>query len=1185
MAYNDSRMPTWPGWETVRLLGRGSFGAVYEIERDVFGEKEKAALKVISIPQSDSDIRELYGEGYDDESITETFKEYLKKIVAEYSLMRKMNGSANVVNCDDVRYVQHDDGIGWDIFIKMELLTPLMEAVPIHASEEQVVRIGEDLCHALIQCRQFDIVHRDIKPHNIFVSPLGDYKLGDFGVAKTMEKTTGGTKIGTYKFMAPEVYNNKPYGAGADIYSLGLVLYWLLNERRMPFLPPPPEKLKTGMEEKARLRRFSGEAIPAPAHGSEDLKRIVLKACAYDPKDRYQSAEEMLRDLEALGTEAVSARSQAESMPEGEDENTLPGETAGALDMSGIKEEGDAEKTDEQERNVPKTLPADKGTEGGTVGAFAMKDELPPPPPPKPRKLPIILGIAAAILALLAAAYFLIHIWEPATCTEAEVCKICGKTRTEALGHDWGEWTVVTEPTCTEAGLEQRICRADESHIETREIPATGHTWKDATCTEPSVCTVCGAESEGPIGHKWGEPTYTWSEDNSEVTAKRTCENDPDHVETETGNTTSEVTTPASCTEKGKTTYTATFSNDAFSTQTKTVENVPATGHKWGSASYTWSEDNSEVTAKRICENDASHVETETASTTSEVTTPATCTEKGKTTYTAEFANSAFSTQTRTVEDIPATGHKWGSVSYTWSADNSEVTAKKACLNDAEHVETETVKTTSKVTTAATCTEKGKTAYTAEFTNSAFSAQTKTVADIPATGHSKETSFGEWSDWSDWFEKTGDRYESADLAAENGSTFLEESDTVDIEEKRLYRYRDITTVSEYSDWGNWSGWSAKEAYNSDTCEVATKPVYYYPAEGYVCKSCGLLVSSLFGCLIHIYRTHDREVQDLYDAMRGKGEEADRNAIIASYANYVSTTLVSESPDAYPSGQSPEGYSVGSPTAGVQYCYRTRTVEEKTQYSPWSEWTTEKPAASEDREVESGMMWHYRTRVPETKCVKCGEVFGNYSITPVSMHYYEEFYRDKTYVLDYTLRFAHDSLGRITTVSNYNADNELLDVVEQEYDADGDCTKQYSLATNLEELILETYDLSWEDGCLVKMTRSDGMYTVEYTNENGKPLIVKFYEYERFYMEDDYTYDELGRVSTRFRNNFGNWSHTYQYFYEGANEKPDRIQWSDIDYYVFEYEYDDVNRLVCEKEYFYFGNELDSVTTKTYEYPK
>ncbi len=75
------RKAAWPGWETVRLIGRGRFGAVYEIERDVLGEKEKAALKVITIPQSESDISEMYSDGYD-ESITSTFKEHLKSLLS-----------------------------------------------------------------------------------------------------------------------------------------------------------------------------------------------------------------------------------------------------------------------------------------------------------------------------------------------------------------------------------------------------------------------------------------------------------------------------------------------------------------------------------------------------------------------------------------------------------------------------------------------------------------------------------------------------------------------------------------------------------------------------------------------------------------------------------------------------------------------------------------------------------------------------------------------------------------------------------------------------------------------------------------------------------------------------------------------------------------------------------------------
>ena len=315
---------TWPGWETVRLIGRGSFGAVYEIERNMLGEKEKAALKVITIPQSSSDIDDLYGEGFDEESITSTFKEQLRSIVAEYSLMRRLNGNSNVVNCDDVRYIQHDDGFGWDIFIKMELLTPMNKALGKEVPDEQVVRVGSDMCRALMLCKKHSIIHRDIKPANIFVSENGDYKLGDFGIAKTVEKTSGGTKIGTYEYMAPEVYHDRPYGSTADIYSLGMVLYWLLNERRTPFLKLPPSLPTSAEKERARKRRFAGEPLPPPAHGSEELKKIVLKACAYDPQERYQSAEEMLRDLDALSAASAPAKSVDDEATVLERRRTIP---------------------------------------------------------------------------------------------------------------------------------------------------------------------------------------------------------------------------------------------------------------------------------------------------------------------------------------------------------------------------------------------------------------------------------------------------------------------------------------------------------------------------------------------------------------------------------------------------------------------------------------------------------------------------------------------------------------------------------------------------------------------------------------------------------------------------------------------------------------------------------------------
>ena len=333
----DNYLVKWPGWETVRLIGRGSFGAVYEIQRTIRGRTEHAALKVLSIPQHESEVDSLRADGYDDDSIAQYFSDSLDKIESEYAMMADMKGHSNVVYCDDIQTVQHDNGYGWDIYIKMELLTPLKAQLGDICSEDTVIQLGKDICNALRLCEELSIVHRDIKPENIFVARDGNFKLGDFGIAKTMESTTSGTKTGTYDYMAPEVYNNQPYHTQADIYSLGLVIYWLLNERTAPFLgigtkPTPSAK------NRARERRFSGEALPEPKNGSAALKAIVLKACAYKPEDRYQSAAEMLKALAALSADHTPNEKQISVSPLPPDDDAS--ETVGPAWKKRGEEEG-----------------------------------------------------------------------------------------------------------------------------------------------------------------------------------------------------------------------------------------------------------------------------------------------------------------------------------------------------------------------------------------------------------------------------------------------------------------------------------------------------------------------------------------------------------------------------------------------------------------------------------------------------------------------------------------------------------------------------------------------------------------------------------------------------------------------------------------------------------------------------
>ena len=289
-------------WNIVSCLGEGSYGKVFEIERSEFGQTYRAALKVITVPQSSAEVRSVISEGMSVSQAEAYFHGIVEELMHEFSIMFKLKGTANVVSCEDLRVLEHPDGIGWDILIRMELLHPLLPYVYEHPmARRDIIRLGIDICKALELCQRYNIIHRDIKPENIFISDNRDYKLGDFGIARTIERTSSGlSKKGTYSYMAPEVYAGKEYGFSVDTYSLGLVLYRMLNKNRGPFLPQPPEAITFSSREQALARRMSGEALPRPFYGEGRLGEIVLKACAFDPKDRYSSPQQLRQELEAI---------------------------------------------------------------------------------------------------------------------------------------------------------------------------------------------------------------------------------------------------------------------------------------------------------------------------------------------------------------------------------------------------------------------------------------------------------------------------------------------------------------------------------------------------------------------------------------------------------------------------------------------------------------------------------------------------------------------------------------------------------------------------------------------------------------------------------------------------------------------------------------------------------------------
>lgn len=110
------------GWNITRLLGEGSYGKVFEIERSEFGQTYRAALKVITVPQSSAEVRSVISEGMSVSQAEAYFHGIVEELMHEFSIMFKLKGTANVVSCEDLRVLEHPDGIGWDILIRMELL-------------------------------------------------------------------------------------------------------------------------------------------------------------------------------------------------------------------------------------------------------------------------------------------------------------------------------------------------------------------------------------------------------------------------------------------------------------------------------------------------------------------------------------------------------------------------------------------------------------------------------------------------------------------------------------------------------------------------------------------------------------------------------------------------------------------------------------------------------------------------------------------------------------------------------------------------------------------------------------------------------------------------------------------------------------------------------------------------------
>ena len=258
-------------YELTHLIARGGMAQVYramdrQLERPV-------ALKVL----------------FPELSVDRTFVERFR---------REAQAAANLSHPNIVPVFDwgEDDG---SYFIVMEYVEgrPLSAVLrdPQRLPPRQIATIGAGVAAALAFAHRHGVVHRDVKPGNVLITPDGDVKVTDFGIARAMNTeeslTQTGAVMGTAAYFSPEQAEGKGVDARSDIYSLGVVLYEMAVGRP-PFTGDSPVAVASKhVRDMPVLPREANPAVP-PA-----LEAVIMKAMAKNPDDRYGSAEELRADL------------------------------------------------------------------------------------------------------------------------------------------------------------------------------------------------------------------------------------------------------------------------------------------------------------------------------------------------------------------------------------------------------------------------------------------------------------------------------------------------------------------------------------------------------------------------------------------------------------------------------------------------------------------------------------------------------------------------------------------------------------------------------------------------------------------------------------------------------------------------------------------------------------------------
>ena len=239
-------------------------------------EKEiVAAVDVITVPPDNAALEIARSKGVSDDSLRTYFTKFKDDLHWEMTMLKTVV-SPHLVHIDEIATVEHLTDVGWTAYIRREQFTSAVKYFEENkCTQNDVVRMGREIYEALAAAGGYGMVHGDINPDNILVTKSGSFMLAGFGIRRCVEKSWGARPRGD--FDAPEVYEGGKFTPQSDIFSLGMVMAYILNGGSLP----------------------TGKNISILSGVDPALADIIRKATAYDPTERYSAANEMRLALES----------------------------------------------------------------------------------------------------------------------------------------------------------------------------------------------------------------------------------------------------------------------------------------------------------------------------------------------------------------------------------------------------------------------------------------------------------------------------------------------------------------------------------------------------------------------------------------------------------------------------------------------------------------------------------------------------------------------------------------------------------------------------------------------------------------------------------------------------------------------------------------------------------------------